>query len=113
MKIFKWVIGLTIVVVGLFAGFNSPEEELQMDDSIFPSMGKISISRMFDLEQIVVSVADDLEHPRFYQITAIALDGQMTDENLEKELKLCMGDNQLEGVKNFLAGKNNNINKID
>lgn len=113
MKIFKWVIGLTIVVVGLFAGFNSPEKELQMDDSIFASMGKISITRMLELEQIVVSVADDLEHPRFYQITAIALDGQMTDENLEKELKFRVGDNQLAGVLIFLAEKNNNINNID
>ena len=100
MKIFKWVIGLTIVVFGLFAGFKSPEEELQMDESIFSSMGKIAISRMLDLEQIVVSVADDLEHPRFYQITAIALDGQMTDENLEKELKLPVGDRQSTGRSN-------------
>ena len=37
----------------------------------------------------------------------------MTDENLEKELKLRVGDNQLAGVIIFLAGKNNNINKID
>ena len=67
MKIFKWAIGLTIAVVGLFAGFNLPEEEPQIDDSIFASMGKISIGRLLDLEQIVGSVADDLEHPRFYQ----------------------------------------------
>ena len=107
MKIFKQVIAITIAVVGVFAGFKPAEEELIVNDKIFASLEKISINKLLDLEQIVVSVEDDLERARLYQITAFEVDGKMADDNLNEKLKLHVGSNQPSGVMIFVAEKNN------
>lgn len=106
MKIFKQTIGITLAMVALFAGFHPAEKEEQfMNESIFASMEKITISKLVDLEQIVVSVDKGVDESSLYQITAFEVDDQMTDEKLEKELKLRVGSNGRAGVMIFVAEK--------